>query len=187
MKNSFYSFQELKKLGLKSFGKGVFISRKASIYSPENIEIGDNVRVDDFCILSGRIKIGSFVHISAYTAMYGKFGIEMDDYSGLSPRCTVFSASDDFSGEFLIGPMINQKYTNVIGGSVFINKFVQVGAGCVILPNLTINEGVAIGAMSLVNKSLKEWCIYTGIPAKFIKIRSKKILELIALAGDDNG
>ena len=61
--NSFYSDEELKKIRFKSLGENVLISKKASIYSPEKIIIGNNVRIDDFCILSGNIQIGNHVHI----------------------------------------------------------------------------------------------------------------------------
>ncbi|MFZ4413849.1 MAG: acyltransferase [Bacteroidales bacterium] len=176
MLTSFYSNQELALIGFKSIGSKVLISRKASIYSPEEISIGNNVRIDDFCILSGDITIGSHVHISAYSALYGQFGIKMEDYTGLSPRCTVFSAMDDFSGEYLIGPMVEKTKTNLTGGLVHIKKYSQIGAGCVIFPNIIIEEGVAVGAMSLVNKNLKAWTIYSGIPARMIKKRENKLL-----------
>lgn len=177
--NSFYSNKELSQLGLKSFGNNVLISRKVSIYGASNIEIGNNVRIDDFCILSGQIKLGSHIHISAYCALYGSNGIILEDYSGLSARCTVYSAVDDFSGNFLIGPMVDKAKTNVTGGVVTIGKYSQVGAGCTIMPDLTINEGVAVGTMSFVNKSLDAWGIYAGIPAKIINNRSKGLLRLI--------
>ena len=177
--NSFYSQEELKQLGLKSFGNNVLISRKVSIYVAEKIEIGNHVRIDDFCILSGKIKLGSNIHISAYCALYGSYGIEMEDYTGLSPRCTIFSATDDFSGNFLIGPMIDKELTNVTGGRVLIKKYSQIGVNCVVMPNLTIEEGVAVGAMSLITKNLTDWSIYVGIPALKIKNRSKKLLHLI--------
>lgn len=75
--NDFYSEKELKKMKFKRIGKNVQISKKSSIYSPDKIEIGNNVRIDDFAILSGNIIIGDFVHISAYVALYGRFGIEL--------------------------------------------------------------------------------------------------------------
>jgi len=81
--------------------------------------------------------------------------------------------------------MINQKYRHLVRGPVIINRFVQISAGCIILPNVIINEGVAVGSMFLIKRSLKEWSIYAGIPAKYIKKRSKKILELINLSNDD--
>ncbi len=169
---------QLKELGLKKFGSNVLISDKASIYSPELISIGSNVRIDDFCILSGEITLGNYIHIGAYSALYAKFGIIMEDFTGLSPRCTIFSANDDFSGEFLISPMVPNEYSNVAGGLIKISKFSQIGAGTIILPNVTIEQGVAVGAMSLVKKSLKEWGIYVGVPAKRIAERSKKCEKL---------
>ncbi len=103
----------------------------------------------------------------------------MDDYSGLSPRCTIFSATDDFSGDYLIGPMVGQDLTHVIGGQVSIGKYCQLGSGCTVLPGVTINEGVTVGAMSLVLQNLDPWKIYKGIPAVYYKERSKRLLSLI--------
>ena len=77
MANSFYSRNELLNLGLAAVGSNVLISRKASIYSPSTLTVGNNVRIDDFCILSGIITLGSNIHIAAFCALYGKFGISM--------------------------------------------------------------------------------------------------------------
>lgn len=174
---SFYTDDELKEIGFKSIGRNVLLSRKTSIYGADKISIGNNVRIDDFCILSGNIVIGSHIHISAYVALYGAEGIELEDYTGISPRSTIYSAMDDFSGDFLIGPIHPKELTNVSGGRVIMKKFSHVGANCIIFPNIVLSEGSMIGAMSLVNRSTKEWSINVGIPAKFIKKRSNKLLE----------
>lgn len=179
MKTSFYSENELKKLKLKSYGKNVLISKKTSIYGAENIVIGSNVRIDDFCILSGNISIGSYVHIAAYCAIYGKSGVVIKDFSGLSPKVVIFSLTDDFSGEYMISPLVPSEFTNVTGGPVIINKYVQIGSGSIVLPNLVLGEGSAIGAMSLVNKNINEWTINVGTPAKFLKVRKRNILNLV--------
>lgn len=177
--NSFLLPAELNEIGFKEIGENVLVSRKASIYSPENIVLGNNVRIDDFCILSGKITLGSFIHISAYCALYGQNGIELGDYTGLSPRTTVFSATDDFNGDYLIGPMVKKQFTKVLGGKVTIKKYSQIGAGCIILPDIVINEGVAVGSMSLINKSLPEWTICYGIPACVKKQRRKGLLNFV--------
>lgn len=175
--DSFYTVEELKEIGLKEIGEDVLISKKASIYSPERIKIGNHVRIDDFCILSGEIEIGNYVHIAAYTALYGKYGIIIKDFCGCSARCTIYSATDDFSGEYMISPMVPIEFTKVRGGRVTLEKYVQLGANTLVMPNITIEEGTAVGAMSFVNKDLEEWGIYVGIPCKKIKERSKKLLE----------
>lgn len=174
---SFYSDTELKALGLKSVGTDVLISKKASIYSPSSISVGNHVRIDDFCILSGKIEIGSYVHISAYVALYGNMGICIGDYAGLSARSTVYSAVDDFGGDYLIGPMCPEEMTHVTGGTVYLKNYTQVGASSVIMPNITLEEGAVVGAMSFVNKSLSAWSINAGIPCRFLKSRSKNLLN----------
>ena len=175
--NTFYNQEELLAMGFAHLGENVLISRKTSIYEPAKLVIGDNIRIDDFCLLSGSIELGRCIHLSAYCALYGKYGIRIADYSGLSPRCTIFSGNDDFSGEWMISPMAPTEYTNVFGAFVAIEKFVQIGTGTIVMPGVKIGEGCAIGAMSFIKSSIPEWSIYAGNPARFIKERSKKLLE----------
>ena len=176
--NSFYNENELIALGLGSFGKNVYISKKCSIYNPNKIYIGNNVRIDDFCILSGNISIGNYVHISAFSCLYGRFGIKINDFCGISPKCSLFSAQDDFSGEFMISPMVNDKHINLKTGVITLENYSQLGANSVILPGVTINEGAVCGAFSLVKTDLEPWSMNKGIPAKKYKDRNKNIKYL---------
>lgn len=179
--NNFYSEQELKKLGLGSFGENVLISKKCSIYGASRIHIGNNVRIDDFCLLSagdGGILLGNNIHIGAYSLLIGNETIKMCDYSGLSARVSIYSSSDDYSGNYMTNPMVNKKYTNVTSGKVTLMPHVIVGVGSTILCDVTINEGAAIYAMSLITKDCEEFGCYLGIPAKKIKKRSKKLLDI---------
>ncbi|MDP9047864.1 MAG: acyltransferase [Bacteroidota bacterium] len=175
---SFYSQQEVEGLGFYEVGKNVLLSRHAAVYGVENISIGSHVRIDDFSIISGNVRIGNHCHIAGHCALYGKFGIILNDFVGLSPRTILLSATDDFSGNYLTGPTISDKFTRVSGGKIIIGKHVVIGVNSVILPGVTIGEGTAVGAMSLVKKSLPEWGIYAGNPVKFIKERSKTLLNL---------
>ena len=177
--NSFFNEEELKEIGFKKIGTNVKISKRASIYLPNKIEIGNNVRIDDFCLLSGNIVIKNNVHISAYTALYGGGRIEIGNFSGCSARCTLISASDDFSGNYMVGVTIPDDYKNVDKGEIVLRDYVQLGANSVVMPNVIINEGTVTGAMTFVNKDLDKWGIYIGIPAKRIKDRSKNMLKLV--------
>jgi galactoside O-acetyltransferase len=180
MITSFSTPEELAQIGLISYGENVRISPCAQTYSPEKISIGDNVRIDDFCILSGNITIGSHIHIAAYCAMYGAdYGIVMEDYTGLSARATIYAAMDDFSGDYLIGPIHDSNVTNVTGGAVQICKYAQIGSGGLVFPSVCVGEGAVLGAMSMVKQSLEPWNIYAGIPAKKIKQRNERLLDLM--------
>ena len=176
---SFYTVEELEQIGFSKIGTNVLISRKASIYGAEEMVIGNNVLIDDFCILSGKITIGDFVHIAAYSALFGgSEGIELKDFSGLSSRCVIYASSDDYSGNSLTNPTIPDKYTNVTNQKVILEKHVIIGTGSIIMPGVIIGEGSAIGSMSLVNKSVQPWGMYIGIPCKKVKDRSKTLLDI---------
>lgn len=176
-----YTKQQLKNLGFLSVGENVRISTKASLYGVSSISIGDNVRIDDFCVLSageGGITIGSHVHIAVFSSLIGAGEITIGDFCNVSSRVAIYSSSDDYSGGYLTNPTINNEFTNVEHAPVTLCKHVILGAGCVILPNVTLADGVALGALTLVNSSLQGWGIYAGQPAKYIKPRSKDLLNL---------
>ncbi len=176
--NSFYSQYELESLGLKFYGKDVLISKKASIYSPGNISIGDNVRVDDFCILSGVLNIGSHVHIAAFTALYGgTCGVKISDFVNISSRVSIYGVSDDYSGESMTSPVIPTQYKLVQSAPVIIEKHAIIGASSVILPGSIIREGSSLGCFSMLKGETKPWSIYAGIPVKKIQDRKKQLLK----------
>jgi len=187
----FLNKDQLANLGLKKCGDNVLISDKASLYSPHNITIGDNVRVDDFCILSAstEITIGSFVHISCYSSLIGRGRILVGDYCSISGRVSIYSSCDNFVGMGMVNPMVPEKYTYVLDADVIIKDHVVIGCGSIVLPDIILEEGVAVGSMSLINKSPPEWTISRGIPAKVVAERTKSIIKAyeIQLINDVKG
>lgn len=179
---SFYTDEELNELrgqGFRHIGVGCMISRKASFYGQEQIAIGDYVRIDDFCILSGHIEIGSYVNIAAYDALYGgDDGIFIDDFANFAPRVTVFSVCDDYSGETMTNSMIPDEYKNVRSAPVHIGRHVIIGSTSVVLPGVHVNEGGSFGSFSFINHDSEPWSINAGIPFRRIKERSRNLLEI---------
>lgn len=171
--------EQIKNMGFKSVGKAVKISDRASIYNTEQIQIGDFSRIDDFCVISGRVIIGKNVHIAPFCLIAGgEKGIELADFSGLAYQVKVFSQSDDYSGASLTNPTIPDRFKNEIKKKVVINRHCIVGAGSMVMPGVVLGEGTAIGAMSLVRKKTEPWTIYLGNPAIRIKARKKDLLLL---------
>lgn len=177
----FYADDELAGLGLAYVGQNVRLSRHASIYGASRISIGDNSRIDDFCVLSageGGIEIGRHVHIAVMVTLIGRGSIRIMDFSTLSGRVSVYSSSDDYSGEHMTNPTVPPEYTNVDHRPVRIERHVVVGAGSIILPGSVVCEGVAVGAMSLVNNQLEANSICAGVPAKRLKARRTEMFDL---------
>ena len=176
---SYYTQEQLKELGFKYIGKNVKISDKASIYNYEQIEIGDNSRIDDFCVISGKIKIGRNVHITPMCLVAGGIkGIVFEDFTTIAYGVQVFTQSDDYSGRTMTNSTIPKEYKNEFMEEIILKKYSIVGAGSIIMPGVKLAEGTSIGAMSLVLKSTNPWGIYVGNPAKRLKDRKKNLLEL---------
>lgn len=179
----FWDSSELRARGFKSVGAGVAISRTCEIVGQDNIEIGDNVRIDAFCsiIATGPVRLGSYIHIGGGCLLSGSGGITMDDFSGLSGGVMLYSASDDYTGRHMTNPMVPAGFTGVRRAPIHLGRHVIVGAGAVILPGVTMGEGSALGALSLANRSIEPWSIYSGAPAVRLAARSRRLLEKEAL------
>jgi acetyltransferase-like isoleucine patch superfamily enzyme len=177
--SNYYTYDELKECGIEKLGADVRISRKASLYQGELMEFGDNVRVDDFCILSGKLIFGSHIHITPFCLVAGaKEGIFFEDFTTLAYRCTVFTRNDDYRGETLANSTIPEKYRTLTEKKeIHIRKYAIVGACSIVFPGAHIEEGVSIGASSLVLQPTKPWGIYVGVPAKRIKERKRDLIE----------
>ena len=177
----FYSEDDLRGFGIKSVGVNVRIARNCTISGLENISIGSNVRIDGYCSIfaggDGWLEIGSFVHIGGYAVLCCGAGIRMEDFSGISQGVRIYCGTDDYTGKTLTNPTVPKKYLGITSGTVTLKRHVIVGSGSVILPRVTIGEGSSVGALSLVTKSLPEWGVYFGCPARRIKARSKQLLE----------
>lgn len=177
------SRSELETMGFAHLGKDVQISEQARFYGAHRIVIGDHVRIDDFCVLSAGsagIRIGHHVHIAVFSSLIGQGEIVISDFANVSSRVSIYSSNDDYSGASLTNPTVPTEFTHVTHAPVRLGRHVIIGSGSVILPGVTMADGVAVGALSLVTQDCGEFGIYAGCPAKRVKERSRALLDLEA-------
>lgn len=173
--------EEIEGIGFASVGENVLLSSKASWYGASRIHIGNNVRIDDFCVLSageGGIFIGDFIHVAVFSSLIGAGKMTLNNYANISSRVSIYSSNDDYSGQFMTNPMLPAELTNVRHAPVNIGMHAIIGSGSIILPGVNIGNGVAIGALSLVKENCDDFFIYAGNPLKKIKSREQNVLEL---------
>jgi acetyltransferase-like isoleucine patch superfamily enzyme len=172
---------ELRQMGFASVGENVAIARNCAVIGLPNISIGDNVRIDAFCSIlcaSGKIEFGSNIHLCTAVMLGGRGGIALGDFSCISSGARLFSASDDFNGEWMASCNVPAEYTRPVVAPIVIGRHVPIGANSVILPGVTVGEGAAICAMTCVPRSLAPWTMYAGIPARKVGPRRRRVLEL---------
>ena len=128
---------------------GGVIDRKVYIRYPKKVMIGKCCTINRGCNFFA----------SAHTE--DKENIVIGDHVLIGPNVTIFSAGHDHHTIELIDTY----------GRVTIENDVWIGGNTTILQNVTIHEGVVVGAGSVVTKDLPAWTICVGNPAKPIKER----------------
>jgi galactoside O-acetyltransferase len=185
MKNiGFMTAEEINSIGFAKVGREVLIDRTVLFYGASRISLGSNVRIDAFSVLSageGGIKIGSHVHLGVYVFLTGSAPIELQDFSGLSGKVSIYSSNDDYQGNALTGPTVPNEFRMVTSARVIIGRHVVVGAGSIILPGVTISEGACVGALSLVRKDVPAFKIVAGSKGQIVGERKRDFLALETL------
>lgn len=163
----------------KSLGHDVIIHERVTLVGIENISIGSHVRIDPEVILlaTGPLTIGCYTHIAAGVFIAAKAGFEMKNFANIAQGSRIYTINDDYSGKHLMGPTIPPDLVGRASGPVLLQEHAGIGAGCVVLPGVTLAEGSILGALSLIGESTEPWMIYGGVPARRLKQRHRDILE----------
>ena len=175
---------------LGACGRNVIFGQNVVLRHPHKIRIGDNVVIDDNCLLDAKgngnrgIAIGSGVFIGRNTILSCKNGdIDLADGANLGFNCEIFSASRVSIGrEALLAA-----YCYVIGGDhdfsdpaeavlaqgrrsagVSVGSGAWLGAGAKILDGVTIGERAIVGAGAVVREAVPDAAIAVGVPARIV-------------------
>lgn len=180
LNGSFLPTFKIRALRFREVGRSVLVHPTVVIADCSKVALGNYCRIDPFSVLStsGGIQIGSHVHVGSHCSLSGGEAITIDAFATLSHKVSLFTSSDDYSGETMANPTVPSSLKRAQTGPIHLGKHVIVGAGSVIMPGVTLAEGCAIGALSFVNRSLEAWGIYAGIPVRRISDRRQDVLLL---------
>lgn len=176
----YYTEADLSNAGFGSLGSNVRIGRNSTLVGLENIFLGSNIRIDrnvTFAVTSGKVIVGSFVHIGGNSHLSGSGGITIGNFCTISQGVRIYSASDDYSGQTMTNPMTPIEMRAENRAPVVLRDHVIVGSGSVVLPGSSLGTGSAVGALSLIKSDLEDWTIYGGSPARKIRSRGRGLLD----------
>jgi acetyltransferase-like isoleucine patch superfamily enzyme len=175
---------------LGACGRNVIFGQNVVLRHPHKIRIGDNVVIDDNCLIDAKgegnrgISIGSGVFIGRSSILSCKNGdIEIGDGANVGFTCEIFSASRVTIGR----DALLAAYCYVIGGDhdfsdpaasvleqgrrssgVAIGAGAWLGAGAKILDGVSVGDGAIIGAGAVVREAVPERAIAVGMPARVV-------------------
>ena len=175
---------------LGACGRNVVFGQNVVLRHPHKIRIGDNVAIDDNCLIDAKgsgnqgISIGSGVFIGRNSILSCKNGdIDVAEGANIGFNCEVFSASRVSIGR----DTLLAAYCYVIGGDhdwsdssaavlaqgrtsdgVTIGAGAWLGAGAKILDGVTIGDRAIVGAGAVVRDAVPEASIAVGVPARVV-------------------
>jgi acetyltransferase-like isoleucine patch superfamily enzyme len=175
---------------LGACGRNVVFGHNVVLRHPHKIRIGDDVVIDDHCLLDAKgeansgIRIGNGVFIGRNTILSCKNGdIELEDRTNIGFNCEIFSASRVRLG----ADTLVAAYCYVIGGGhdfadpskpvlaqgrssegVTLGRGVWLGAGVKVLDGVHVGDHAIIGASAVVRESVPDYAIAAGVPARVI-------------------
>lgn len=181
---------------LGSVGRNVLFGTNVVLRHPHKIRIGDNVVIDDNCLLDAKgwdnngITIASGVFVGRNTILTCKNGdITVGENTMLSANCEVFSGSRVSIGRdceiaaytYLIGgdhahsrsdvPVAEQ---GLVSRGIQVGDNVWLGAGVKVLDGVSIGRDSIVGAGAVVTADLPPFSVAVGVPARVVKLRSEQ-------------
>ena len=179
---------------LGSCGRNVIFGQHVVLRHPHKIHIGDNVVIDDNCLLDAKgesnrgIRIGSRVFVGRNTILSCKNGdIEIADGANIGFNCELFSASRVTVGK----DVLMAAYSYIIGGDhdfsdpskavllqsrtsagVTVGDGVWMGAATKVLDGVTIGDHAVVGAGALVRTDIPAYSVAVGLPARVVSTRT---------------
>ena len=125
-------------------------------------EYGENNTIKEgfVCNLGSNIKIGNGCFFNFNTTILDAYSVEIGNNVFIAPNVIISPVEHS---------VIAKERRKNRGGKIVIEDDVWIGAGAIILPNVTLHKGCVIGASSIVKTDVEANTIYAGAPAKYIK------------------
>ena len=178
-------------------GRNVIFGQNVTLRHPHKIRIGDDVVIDDNCLLDAKgegnrgIDIGTGVFVGRNTILSCKNGdIEIADGANLGFNCEVFSASRVVIGRetlvaaycYLIGGdhELGDAAQSVLGqnrrsAGISVGEGAWLGAGVKVLDGISIGARAVIGAGAVVREDVPAGATAVGVPARILKQEGQRV------------
>jgi acetyltransferase-like isoleucine patch superfamily enzyme len=170
-------------------GKNVIFGRNLTLRHPHKIVIGDNVIIDDECLLDAKgesnygIRIGDYVTIGRFSSLVCKNGdIEIGSHVNIGSTAKIVVAN---SGKIKFGSNIDVGSScHFSGGSydysqteglpstqrlptkgISVEDLVWIGVGVIVLDGIQIGQRSVVGAGAVVTQDVPAGSIAFGVPA----------------------
>ncbi len=120
-----------------------------------------------------KISIGNRVMINAGSFISGEGGLEIADEVLIGPHVRILSAGHDVDG-----PELSIYRNEISYGKVVIDQGAWLAAGATVLQGCRVGQGAVVAAGAVVTRDVPEFAIVAGNPARVLRYRKIKELQL---------
>lgn len=176
----------------QSVGEAPILGRHLVIRHGRSIVLGNNVTVDDNCLLDGRgageagVQLGDDVIINRNCMVQAKAGpISFGSRTTLGSNSVVVSLAGVHLGKAVMiagGVYISAGAYRIDAegkaimdqaayskGPITVGDNVWIGTGAILLDGITVGKGAVIGAGAVVNRDVPPRTVVAGVPARVIR------------------
>ena len=149
------------------------------MYRPFFQKVGRGWHIAEFCSIQppNRFQIGHKCAVSRYAIVNAMGGVILGDYSGIGPFTQVISVTHNFRKLKDLNVPFGAQPRILETAPIIIKSNVWIGAGCVILPGVTIGPNSIVVAGSTVHKDVPPYSMAGGVPARIIRRTSREEIE----------
>jgi len=150
-------------------GKNVYIGKHCALKGKSNIVLEDGVTVRPYAQIwsgGGTVRIGRGSEIGERCRISIANSLEIGEKVLLSPNVYITDCDHEYRNVDI--PVIEQGIVQK-GQKVSIGEGSYIGINAVIVGNVKIGNHCVIGANSIVNKDVPDFCVAVGCPVKIIK------------------
>ncbi len=178
---------------LKRVGAGLIIGRNVVIRHPSNILLGDNVTIDDNCVIDGRgagesgvvleddviinrnclvlakggpIEIGKRTTLGSNSVVVSTTGVRIGEAVMTAGNCCLSAGAYRIDG---IGAVMDNEFYSK--GPITIDEGTWLGTGVIVLDGVHIGSGAVVGAGAVVKNDVPEHGVAVGVPARVVRTR----------------
>lgn len=165
--------------GVDQIGSGTRIAHDVSVYrnglngsaisfgSDCVVHTGVRLVVGDIgqCSTTG-IRVGDRVHVNVGAYLSGEGGLIVGNDVLIGPQAKLLSAGHDIDSEHEL--IIEASLTH---GIIRVGDGAWIGAGAIVLENVSIGRGAVVAAGAVVTKSVADFSVVAGVPAKHVRYR----------------
>lgn len=169
-----HKFLSTEKFILNSYNFSIHRTSSIEIFDKSKIHFLGFFSINKFVTIflneGAEVIIGKNVYIGDYSTIRAtRTKIEIGEHTIVGQDVKLIATNHAYASK---DKLIKDQDIDLSKIGISIGEDCWLGAGCIVLPGVTLGRGVVVGANAVVTKDLPDYAVAVGNPAKILKFRT---------------